>query len=120
MKKATYSAVSADPSIITCGAKKDSDGASYFALTGVKTGTTKVTIYEEYQDVKNEVGSISITVKEVPVESFELYKDYLDEVNKLPTIIYYLDDEESGYRELQSLFELEPYDTTTPIYICIR
>ena len=113
-ESATYTAVSADPSIVACGTKTDSDGQAYDALSGLKTGSTTLTIYEEFDGVKNEIGKVAVKVVEVPVESFDLYDD-LDEVDGLPTIEYYLDDSESGYSNIEDLFDVEPYETTSPI-----
>ncbi len=108
-KDAKYTAVSDDPTIVECTTRTDSDGYTSDVLNGLKTGTTKITLYEEYDGAKSVVGTINVTVKESPVESFKL--SYEEDA----TQEYYLDDEYSGSRNLSYLFDIEPYDTTSII-----
>jgi hypothetical protein len=107
--EAIYTAVSSDPTIVECATRTNSDGEEFDVLNGLKVGSTTITLYEEYAGAKNEVGTVNVTVKEIPVESFEL--SYIGDA----TQEYYLDDEYSGSRDLSYLFDVEPYDTTTPI-----
>jgi uncharacterized protein YjdB len=60
-KKATYTGVSSDPTIVSV----DKDGN----LVGLKAGTATVTFTETYKKVKREVGSLSVTVNESSINS---------------------------------------------------
>lgn len=106
---AIYTAISADPTIVEVANLTSTDGQKYEVLNGLKTGSTTITINEEYDGVKNVLGTVAITIIENPVESFKLF----DEEDA--TQEYYLDDEYSGSRDLSELFDVVPYETTTPI-----
>ncbi len=105
---AVYTAVSADPTIVEIDNRIDYDG-QILKLKGLKAGTTIITIYEEYMGIKKLLGTVNIEVKENPVESFELYDD------EDATQEYYLDEILTDWRKLSDLFDIEPYDNTTPI-----
>lgn len=60
-KKATYSGVSSDPTVVSV----DKDGN----LEGLKAGTATVTFTETYKKVKRELGDITVTVLESSINS---------------------------------------------------
>jgi uncharacterized protein YjdB len=114
--EAEYTAESADTSIVTCESVTDPDTSEKsFVLKGAAVGTTTLTVYENYQGDKKALGTVNVTVKEIQVEDFTFYSDDLDTENGVPTITYYLDDLSPDWSSLQYLFEISPYNATTPV-----
>jgi uncharacterized protein YjdB len=110
---AKYSYESADPSIVSITPKTDDFGYTYSNLEGLKLGTTTVTIYSEYEGQKVTVGTVDVTVKEIPVTSFEFDNYYKDEDGKFK-MTYYLG-EGDDYSNLTAYINKEPYEGTTPV-----
>lgn len=111
--EATYTCTSADNSIVWAGTEENSWGSSDFHIKGISLGTTIITVYEEYKDTKQKVGTVNITVKEIPVTDLILFDELLVYVDGVPTITYYLDYSSGDY--LNYYYYTMPFDTSTPV-----
>lgn len=109
---ATYTCTSADEGIVSAGYEEDRWG-SYYKIRGVALGTTQITVFEEYNGTKTKVGTVNVTVKEIPATDMQIYTDWLEMVDGVPTMTYYLDDYWGSY--VSDYYYKEPYDATTPV-----
>ncbi len=117
--EAVYTAVSEDSSIVSAEYEVNKWGTEEFRLKGVSLGTTTLTIYEQSKGAKKRsVGTVKVTVKEIPITRFEFYSYYFDMIDDMPTLTYYMDDE-YYYDNLLDMMSYDPYDfTTTVTYTC--
>ncbi len=106
-----YTFESADPTIVSVNQVSE-DGYIYQTLKGEKVGTTTMTVAAEYQGEKVTVGTVEVTVAEIPVTSFGFDSDYKDENNTFTKTFYIGDDD---YNYLNYYLLKEPYNATTPV-----
>lgn len=107
---AVYTCKSSDESIVWAG--QDADGYGY-QIKGVGLGTATLTVYEEYKGEKSKVGTVKVTVKEIPVTDFSFNTYWLDEVDGKYVATFYMDDYWS--RNLYDYYYKYPYEATTPV-----
>ncbi|WMJ88623.1 Ig-like domain-containing protein [Anaerocolumna sp. MB42-C2] len=107
-----YSYESADSKIVSFESKEDGLGDTETILKGVNPGTTNVTIYETYAGVKRTIGTVEVTVKEIPITSMKIENYYLEEDGSLP-LTYYVGNK--GDFSLSEYLVKEPYNGTTSV-----
>ncbi len=107
-----YSYESADSNIVSVDSRDDGWGYTETVLKGVNLGTTTVTVYETYAGVKRAVGTVEVTVKEIPITSMKL-EDYYLEADGSLSLTYYLGNK--GDFSLSEYLVKEPFNATTPV-----
>lgn len=110
--EATYTCEAKDSSIVSTGYEENIWGDTNFKINGVSLGTTTLTIYETVKKVKRELGTIFVTVKEIPLNYFGFDSYAFEEVNGLPTKTFILG--ENSFDSIMYFFYTDPYNTTVP------
>ncbi|MBB2182955.1 Ig-like domain-containing protein [Lachnospiraceae bacterium MD1] len=112
--EAYYSCESEDESIVKVEEVESDWGSKYTNLIGKALGSTKLTIYENYNGTKRKVGTVTVTVKDFPVTGLELYTYDFLEVDGKYTRKYYLGEDYKS-DSLRYYINLSPYNATTPV-----
>jgi uncharacterized protein YjdB len=112
--EATYTCESSDPAIVSVQNQVDAWGYSSYMVNGVSLGTATLTVYEEYNGNKKEIGTVKVTVKEFPIKEFYINPYYLEADKDALSIDYYLNYDYS-YSSISYYFYIDPYNTTTPV-----
>ena len=108
---AAYTYESADPTIVSVNQLTEY-GYTYLTFKGEQLGNTTIAVSAEYKGEKVAVGTVEVSVAEVPVTSFGFDPDYKDDTNTF-VATFYLDN--SDYNYLNYYLMKEPYNTTTPV-----
>ncbi len=109
---AVYSYESSDSNIVSFKAETTEWGYTDTMAVGTGIGTATVTVYEEFDGQKREVGTVEVTVKEIPVTSLKIDPWYA-QADGTVSLTYYLG--EKNDFSLSYYLLKEPYDATTPL-----
>lgn len=110
---ATYTYEPADSSILSVTTETDDYGYTFIYFKALAAGSTTLTIYEEFQGQKLTVGTVNVTVKEIPVTSFSFDSYYKDEDGTFK-LTYYLGQDDYNSALTYYLVK-EPYNASAPV-----
>ncbi len=111
---ADYTCTSEDSSIVTADYIENEWGDESFKVKGTALGTTTITVYEEFNDVKKKLGTVKVTVKEYPVTKFE-FDNYSFEEKDGVKYKNYTAGYDYSWDSLRNYLFIEPYNATTAI-----
>jgi hypothetical protein len=110
-KDAVYTCTTDNDSIIKCDYMPDLNGILRFMIKGTAIGRATITIYEEYDGKKTEVGKVLVYVNMYPITELSFKLDKFDDAERLQKI-YYLATDKSDY--IWDYLIIAPEKNTTP------
>lgn len=111
--KAYYYATSDNSNIVSVN-EINEYGYIYCSISALALGETKLTIYEKSNQKTEKIGTVTVTVKEYPIQKFDFFEGALDMVAGVPTKTFEPGNDEAWYN-MKDYINIDPYYTTTPI-----
>ncbi len=110
----TYSYESSNTSVVTVTKETSEWFEDLYYIKGIATGTATITVYEEYKGNKRTVGTVAVTVREIPITDLKFNTYFFDTENgTLTTTVYLGEDDELSL--LKDYIVKAPENATTDV-----